>query len=393
MRMKHHFETLAIRTQTARTQYNEHAVPLFLTSSYTFEDAGEGAAIFSGEKEGYMYSRMANPNTDEFAKKMALLEGGEAGVATATGMAAVFSAFGALLKAGDHIVSSASIFGSTRHVIENILPGWNIDFTFVGANETEAWQQAFNSRTKLVYLETPANPTLNLVDIEWLAGLCHENHALLIVDNCFATPYLQQPLKLGADVVLHSATKFLDGQGRVMGGAIIGSEEVIAQCQSFIQKTGPSLSPFNGWILSKSLETLAVRMDRHCYNALKLAEYLESSEEVDQVVYPFLPSFKQYELARKQMRKGGGLVTCRLKGGLDRGRKFLDALSMHSLTANLGDTRSIATHPASTTHQKLSPKQQMQVGITPGLVRFSVGLEHIEDILEDVALAIMESRT
>jgi O-succinylhomoserine sulfhydrylase len=390
--MKHKFETLAIRTQSERSQNKEHSVPLYLTSSYAFSSAEEGAALFSGEQEGHMYSRISNPNSDEFAQKLALLEGGETGIATASGMSAVFSTFGALLKSGDHVVASNSIFGSSHHVIENLLPNWDIQFTFVDILDEQGWINAFKPNTRLVFIETPANPTLDLIDIEWLADLCHKNGALLIVDNCFATPYLQQPLKFGADVVLHSATKFLDGQGRVLGGAIISSSEIIEKCAAFIQKTGPNLSPFNSWVLSKSLETLAVRMDRHCENAWKLAAYLESSLEVDDVVYPFLPSFKQFELATKQMKQGGGLVTCKVKGGVDRGRGFLNALKLHSLTANLGDTRSIATHPASTTHSKLTPEQQSQVGITPGLVRFSLGLEHTDDILEDIEQALENSK-
>jgi O-succinylhomoserine sulfhydrylase len=390
--MKQKFETIAIRTQAERSQNKEHSVPIYLTSSYAFDSAEEGADLFSGASDGHMYSRMSNPNSDEFATKLALLESAEAGVATASGMSAVFSTFGALLKTGDHVISSNSIFGSSHHVIENILPNWDIDFSFVDIKDEEGWKNAFKPNTKLVFVETPANPTLDLIDIEWLAGLCHQNDALLIVDNCFATPYLQQPIKLGADLVLHSATKFLDGQGRVLGGAIVGSKELIEKCTAFIQKTGPTLSPFNSWVLSKSLETLAVRMDRHCENALKLAQYLETNSEVSEVTYPFLPSFSQFELAKKQMKQGGGLVTCKVKGGLNRGRKFLNALKLHSLTANLGDTRSIATHPASTTHSKLSPDQQLQVGITPGLVRFSAGLEHIDDIIQDVEQALKKSK-
>ncbi len=249
-----------------------------------------------------------------------------------------------------------------------------------------------NKNTKLVFIETPANPTLDLVDIQWLANLCHQYDALLIVDNCFATPYLQQPVTLGADIVVHSATKFLDGQGRVMGGAILSSKKIIEKCHLFIQKSGPTLSPFNSWVLSKSLETLAVRMDRHCDNALALATYLESHPEIEKVRYPFLPSFEQYELAKRQMKKGGGLVSCTLRGGVERGRKFLNALELHSLTANLGDTRSIATHPASTTHSKLTSEQQEEVGITPGLLRFSVGLEHIDDIISDIDQALTKSK-
>ena len=386
--MNRKFETIAIRAQSPRSLNKEHSVPLYLTSSYTFESANEGAALFAGEDEGYIYSRVANPNTEEFAKKLALLESAEAAIATATGMSAVFSTFGALLKSGDHIVASGSIFGSSHHVIENIFPNWNISFTFVDIRNEQAWKDAFRPETKLVFVETPANPTLDLIDIEWLANLCHKNGALLVVDNCFATPYLQQPLLLGADIAVHSATKFLDGQGRVLGGVIVSSNEIIEKCAAFIQKSGPTLSPFNAWVLSKSLETLAVRMDRHCKNALKVAEFLQSHPDIETVVYPFLPSFGQYELARRQMKQGGGLVTCTLKGGAERGRKFLDALKLHSLTANLGDTRSIATHPASTTHGKLTPEQQLKAGITPGLVRFSAGLEHIDDIIDDIEQAL-----
>ena len=339
------FETIAIRTQIERSQHKEHSVPLYLTSSYVFESAEEGADLFSGEQDGYMYSRIANPNSDEFAQKLAMLEGGEAAIATASGMSAFFSTFGALLKSGDHVVASNSIFGSSHHVIENIFPNWDIEFTFVDIKKEEEWVNAFKDNTKLVFVEIPANPTLDLIDIAWLAELSHKNGALLIVDNCFATPYLQRPLDFGADIVLHSATKFLDGQGRVLGGAIVSSSKVIEKCAAFIQKTGPNLSPFNSWVLSKSLETLAVRMDRHCENALKLAQYLERHPEVENVVYPFLPDFDQYKLAKKQMKKGGGLVTCKVKGGRERGRNFLNALKLHSLTANLGDTRSMPHIP------------------------------------------------
>lgn len=390
--MKQKFETIAIRAQTQKSQHKEHSVPLYVTSSFAFDNAEEGAALFSGDQEGYMYSRVSNPNSDEFATKLALLEGAEAGVATATGMSAIFSTFGALLKSGDHVVASNSIFGSSHHVIENILPNYNIEYSFIDIQDNKAWENAFQTNTKLVFVETPANPTLDLIDIEWLAELCHKNDTLLVVDNCFATPYLQQPIRFGADIVLHSATKFLDGQGRVMGGAIVGSSGIIEQCKMFITKTGPSLSPFNSWVLSKSLETLAVRMDRHCSNALRVAEYLENNSEIEEVVYPYLPSNDQYQLAKKQMSQGGGLVTCLIKGDVDRGRRFLNALKLHSLTANLGDTRSIASHPASTTHCQLTPEQQLQVGISSGLVRFSAGLEHIDDIIEDIEQALKSSK-
>ena len=391
--MKKHFETLAVRTQLPSSQYHEHSVPLYLTSSYTFDSAEEGADLFSNKQEGYLYSRLGNPNTDEFVQKLALLEGAENGIATATGMAAFFSVLGALLKTGDHVLASGSIFGSSRHVIENILPNWGIDHDFVGIKEADTWEESFKPNTKLVFVETPANPTLNLIDIEWLAGLCHKHGALLVVDNTFATPYLQQPIAFGADLVVHSATKYIDGQGRVLGGVIVGSKQLIETCAHFIHKTGPSLSSFNSWVLSKSLETLAVRMDRHCSNALVLAQYLEKQTEIEQVTYPFLPSFGQFELAQKQMKQGGGLVSCIIKGGIERGRRFLNALELHSLTANLGDTRSIATHPASTTHCKLSPEVQLSLGITPGLIRFSAGLEHIDDIILDIEQALNKSKS
>lgn len=390
--MKRKFETIAIRAQAERSQYKEHSVPLYLTSSYAFDNAEEGANLFSGESDGYMYSRVKNPNTDEFAKKMALLEGAEAGLSTASGMSAIFSTLASMLKSGDHMLSSKSIFGSSHHVIEKILPGWGIETDFVDIGHFENWEKAFKPNTKVVFVETPTNPTLNLIDIQQLADLCHRHKAMLVVDNCFATPYLQRPIEFGADIVVHSATKFLDGQGRVTAGVIVGPKVFIEKCAEFIVKTGPTLSPFNAWVLSKSLETLAVRMDRHCANALALAQYLEGHPEIETVNYPFLSSHKQFELAKKQMQQGGGLVTCEAKGGKDRGRRFLNALQMHSLTANLGDTRSIASHPASTTHCKLSEQEQMSVGITPGLVRFSVGLEHIDDIIADVEQALKTSK-
>lgn len=389
--MKRKFETIAIRTQLEKSQFQEHSIPLYLTSSYAFQSAEEGANLFAGDSDGYMYSRVSNPNSDDFANKLAILEGAEAGIATASGMSAIFSTFAALLKSGDHIIASKSIFGSSHHVIENILPDWGIGHSFVNIKDKTAWMNAFKQNTKLVFVETPANPTLDLIDIQWLANLCSQHNALLVVDNCFTTPYLQQPLAHGADIVVHSATKFLDGQGRVMGGAILSSKRIIEKCHLFIQKSGPTLSPFNSWVLSKSLETLAVRMDRHCENALALATYLQSHPAIEQVRYPFLPSFDQYELAKRQMKKGGGLVSCIVRGGVVKGRIFLNTLRLHSLTANLGDTRSIATHPASTTHSKLSSKQQEEVGITPGLLRFSAGLEHIDDIIADIDQALKKS--
>ena len=387
-----HFETQAIRTQIQQTQQKEHAAPLFLTSSFTFDSAEEGAEIFRGNREGNLYSRFSNPNTSEFIEKLSLLEETETGIATASGMAAVFTSFATFLKSGDHIISSKSIFGNSKYILSTILPKWGIETTYVNLDDHEGWQRAITDKTKLIYIETPANPTLLVADLTFLGQLCKSNNILFVVDNCFATPYLQKPGQFGADLIVHSATKYIDGQGRVLGGAILGAQTVIAPCHDFLRRTGVCLSPFNAWILSKSLETLAVRMERHSANAFTLAQYLEAHEDVDFVIYPHLNSHPQYDLSMQQMKMGGGLVCCQLKGGFERGRKFLNALALHSLTANLGDTRSIATHPASTTHSKLSESEQKEVGISPGLIRFSVGLEHIDDIIYDINQALHKSK-
>ena len=387
-----HIETLAIRTQSAQTQQKEHSVPLYLTSSFTFDNSEEGAALFNGEIEGNLYSRFSNPNSDEFIEKLKLMENTEAGVATATGMAAVFVTFASLLKSGDHIVASSAIFGNSKHIIDSILPDYVIDFSFAEVDNNESWEQAIKPNTKLLFVETPSNPTLKLADLEFLGKLCQANNIIFVVDNCFATPYLQQPNNFGADIIIHSATKYIDGQGRVLGGAILGKEVYVGKCYDHIRRTGASLSPFNAWVLSKSLETLAVRMDRHCSNAEKLYQYLEAHNDVDKVIYPHSPNHHQYDLAKKQMSQGGGLVGCELKGGKERGSRFLNSLRLHSLTANLGDTRSIATHPSSTTHAKLTESEQVAVGITPGFIRFSVGLEHIDDLIDDIEQALKLSR-
>ena len=387
-----HFETLAIRTQIEQTAQKEHATPLYLTSSFTFESAEHGAQLFNNEVEGNLYSRFSNPNTDEFIDKLCLLEGCHSGVATASGMAAVYSSMAAILKQGDHIISSGAIFGNSRYVLTNILPNMGIEYTFVDVDDNEAYEKAIRPNTKMIYVETPSNPTLKSANLTYLGNLCESHGIIFSVDNCFATPYLQQPVKYKADLVIHSATKYIDGQGRVLGGAILGREEHVKSCYDFIRRTGASLSPFNAWVLSKSLETLAVRMDRHCENAGKLAQYLVDHEAVDEVIYPHHKSYKQYDLAKKQMSQGGGLVGCVIKGGVERGSKFLNALKMLSLTANLGDTRSIATHPASTTHSKMSKEDQLSVGITEGFLRFSVGLEHINDIIKDIDHALSKSK-
>jgi len=383
------FETKAIRHQVERTQQNEHSVPIFATSSYLFESAEHARALFAKEAEGNIYSRYSNPNNDEFIDKLCLLEGAEAGISTASGMAAMFVSIASFLNQGDHIVACKSVFGSTHQILTQLLPRWGITHTYVDVNDFEGWEKAINPKTKMFFFETPSNPALDLLDIEKISEIAKAHNILVNVDNCFATPYLQNPIKWGADIVTHSATKFIDGQGRVLGGAILGRKELIDEVIFMGRHTGPAMSPFNGWILSKSLETLAVRMDRHCSNAFELAKFLSNHHEVKTVKYPFLESHPQNTLAKKQMEQGGGIVSFELKGGLSKGRKFLDSLEMLSLTANLGDTRSIATHPASTTHSKLSEEERETVGITPGLVRISTGLENIKDIIEDIDKALI----
>lgn len=392
MDQSNNFETNAIRHQTDRSQYREHSAPIYMTSSFVFEDAAQARGLFQDEIEGDIYSRFSNPNTTELVEKVCQMEGTEDGIATATGMAAMFISMVAYLKQGDHLVASRSVFGSTHQVITQILPKWGISHTYVDIHDQAGFEEAITPNTKMVFVETPSNPGLDLIDLTWLSKLCKRHQVLLNVDNCFATPYIQNPAKLGADIVTHSATKLMDGQGRVMGGLILGSKELMQEARFFLRHTGPSLSPFNAWILSKSLETLAIRVEKHCQNALALARFAEEHEEISQVRYPFLPSHPQHALAREQMRLGGNMVTFEVTGGLSRGSKFLDSLKMISFTANLGDTKTIATHPASTTHSKLSEVEQAEVGITPGLIRVSVGIEHIDDIVADVARALEASK-
>lgn len=387
----HHFETDAIRTQAETSQHNEHAVPLFLTSSYIFDNAEEMRAAFADETERNIYSRFTNPNCSEFIEKLCRMEGAQAGYAFATGMAAVFSTFAALLKSGDHILSCQSIFGSTHTLLTKYFPRWNIATTFAPISAPESWGGLVQDNTRLIYVETPSNPGVDLVDLEWLGEFARNRGILLVVDNCFATPYLQRPIDYGADLVIHSATKFIDGQGRVLGGATVGSTALIEEIYAFSRSAGPAMSPFNAWVLSKSLETLAVRMDRHCDNALRVATFLEDHADVASVKYPFLPSHPQHQIALKQMRAGGGVVSFEVKGGVRRGSRFLDEIKLCSLTANLGDSRTIVTHPASTTHAKLSEDERMAADITPGLIRVSVGLEHHEDIIADLGQALEAS--
>lgn len=386
------FETDAIRAQSERTDYREHSVPLYLTSSFVFDDAEHARALFADEVQGNIYTRYSNPNSNELIDKLCLLEGTEDGIATASGMAAMYCSMAGLLRAGDHVLASRSVFGSTHQILNNLFPRFNIAHTYADIDDPASWESKIQSNTKMIFVETPSNPALDLIDLEWLGKLAKKHNLILNVDNCFATPYLQNPTKWGAHIVTHSATKYIDGQGRVIAGAILGTKELIKEIRYFARHTGPSLSPFNAWVLSKSLETLAVRMEQHCKNALVLAGHLESNPQVAKVKYPFLPSHPQHALAKKQMRLGGGIVTFELKSGIDGGRKFLNSLKMLSHSANLGDTRSIATHPASTTHSKLTNEERMAVGITPGLIRISVGLENIQDIIADVEQAILASK-
>jgi O-succinylhomoserine sulfhydrylase len=382
------FETQAIRTQLERTQYLEHSVPLYLSSSFVFEDAEDMRASFAEEKDRNIYSRFSNPNTTEFVEKICKMEGAEAGYAFATGMAAVYATFTALLNAGDHIVSAGSVFGSTHTLFTKYFPKWNIETSYFDINKPETIEQCIKPKTKILFAESPTNPAVDIIDLELLGKIAKKHNLILIIDNCFATPYIQNPIQFGAHLVVHSATKLIDGQGRVLGGITVGREDLIREIYLFSRNTGPSLSPFNAWILSKSLETLAVRVEKHCENALKVAQFLENHSKVKKVKYPFLKSHPQYEIAKKQMRLGGNIVAFEIEGGIEAGRQFLDKIQLCSLSANLGDTRTIVTHPASTTHSKLTADERLAVSITNGLVRVSVGLETVTDVINDLNQAL-----
>jgi len=386
--MKHHFETEAIRNQIERSQFTEHSVPLYLTSSFVFDDAEDMRASFAEEKEKNLYSRFSNPNTTEFVNKIVAMEKAEAGYAFATGMAAVFSTFGALLNAGDHVVSCRSVFGSTHTLFTKYLPKWNIKTSYFKVDDVALIESLIQPNTKILYAETPTNPAVDILDLELLGIIAKKHNLLLVIDNCFATPYLQNPIDFGADIVIHSATKLIDGQGRVLGGVAVGKSELIREIYLFSRNTGPAMSPFNAWVLSKSLETLAVRVEKHCENALKVASFLENHSKVNLVKYPFLKSHPQYKIAKKQMKLGGNIIAFEAQGGIEKGEIFLNAIKMCSLSANLGDTRTIVTHPASTTHRKLSLKDRLESGITDGLVRVSIGLEHVNDIINDLEQAL-----
>lgn len=386
-----HFETDAIRIQQ-RSNQREHSSALYLSSSFVFESAEEARAMFAEEIQGNIYSRYSNPNSSDLIEKVCRAEGTEDGIATASGMAAMFGSIASLLQQGDHILASRSLFGSTHQLLTRVFPKWGITSTYGDISDYQNWDKLLQSNTKMLFLETPSNPGLEIIDLEWAGKFAAAHGLILVVDNCFATPYLQQPAKWGAHLVTHSATKYIDGQGRVLGGLILGRKELIDEVRFFTRHTGPSLSPFNAWILSKSMETLALRMDRHCENAEKVARYFEGCPHLEKVNYPFLPSHQQHDLAIKQMKAGGGILTLTVKGGLQRAQRFIDKLQMISITPNLGDSRSIVTHPASTTHSKLSAEERQKVGITDGLIRLSVGLEHYEDILQDVERALEQSK-
>lgn len=382
-------ETLAIRNQTERTQYLEHSTPLFLTSSFVFEDAEDMRASFAEEKDRNIYSRFSNPNVSEFIEKMVLLENAEDGVGFATGMAAVYNTLVTFLEAGDHIVSASSVFGSTHTLFTKYLPKWNIETTYFNISEPETIESKIQPNTKILFVETPTNPGVEIVDLEFLGDLAKKHNLLLIVDNTFATPIIQNPIDFGAHLVIHSATKLIDGQGRALGGVTVGSKELIREIYLFSRNTGSSLAPFNAWIFSKSLETLSIRVEKHSENALKVAQFLESHSSVSSVKYPFLPSHPQYQIAKKQMKLGGNIIAFELNGGKDAGKKFIDSIKLFSISANLGDTRTIVTHPATSTHSKLNATELAEANLTEGLIRISVGLEHIDDIITELNTAFL----
>lgn len=386
--MSEHPITQAVRTRVERTNEMEHSSPLFLTSSFCFDNAEDMRAAFADESDDNIYSRFSNPSVQEFIDKVCALEGAESGFATASGMSAIFSTFMTFLSAGDHMISFNAIFGSTHTIITKYLPKWGIEYDYIDVNAVEDLKNLIRPNTKFIYLETPTNPGLDIVDIQKVVEIAHAAGVMVIVDNCFATPIFQRPIEFGVDLVIHSATKWMDGQGRMLGGVIVGKKSLIKDIYAFCRSAGPALSPFNAWILSKSLETLEVRMERHASNALVIAKALEGHEKISWVKYPFLESHPHYEIAKKQMSSGGGVVCFELKGGIESGRNFLNSLKCFSMTANLGDSRSIASHPASTTHAKLTDAERAAVNITPGLIRLSIGLEKVDDLIKDILQAL-----
>jgi O-succinylhomoserine sulfhydrylase len=388
MSLKNKNETNAIRTQLARSPFLEHSNPLYLTSSFVFEDAEDMRASFAEEKERNIYSRFSNPNNAELVEKMCKLEGAEAGHTFATGMGAIFSTFAALLNSGDRILSARAVFGSTHSLFTKVFPKWQIETSYFDASDIEHLEDFILPQTKILYIESPTNPGLQILDLAYLGKIAQKHNLIFIVDNCFATPYLQQPIKFGADLAIHSATKLIDGQGRVLGGITIGRADLIKEIYLFSRNSGPSLSPFNAWVLSKSLETLSVRVEKHCDNAEKLAEFLNNHPKVVDTRYPFLKNHPQYALAKKQMERGGNIIAFEVDGGVQGGRNFIDEIKMCSLTSNLGDTRTTITQPSLTTHSKLIVEERQHVDIPDGLIRVSVGLEHIDDIIADIDQAL-----
>ena len=390
---KYDIQTRSIRVGQTRTQENEHSEPIFLTSSFVFDNAAEAAARFSGEEPGNIYSRFTNPTVRTFEERLAAMEGGDRCIATSSGMSAILTTCMALLKSGDHIVSAKNIFGTTVALFSKILGKFNISTMYVPLSDYDAWAAAMRPETKILFLETPSNPMAEIADIRRLATLAHENNCLLVVDNCFCTPALQQPLRLGADYVIHSATKYLDGQGRCIGGAIVGpAKQMEEDILIFLRTAGPTMSAFNAWVFLKGLETLNIRMQAHCQNAQKVAEWLSIQKGVKKVHYPGLPSHPQYELAQRQQSGAGGMVSFDIDGGREMAWKFIDATSIFTITANLGDVKSTVTHPATTTHHRVTPEERAQVGITDSLIRLSVGHEAIDDLLRDLDIALTAAR-
>ena len=384
MEQKYQPETLAVRAGTARSQFNEHSEALYLTSSYVFDSAAQAAARFSGEEDGNVYSRFTNPTVAAFQERLAALEGAESCVATASGMSAILSLVMAFCSAGDHVVASTSLFGATQQLLGTIMPRFGVQTTFVSQTSVSAWEAAIRPETKLLFLETPSNPLTEIADVSALVALAHARGILVAVDNCFCTPILQRPLELGADLVVHSATKFLDGQGRVLGGAVVGAKKLTDEVLKFLRTAGPTLSAFNAWVLLKGLETLKIRLEAQAANALQLARWLELHPKVARVYYPGLESHPQHELAKRQQKSGGAIVAFEVKGGRAEAWQVIDHCQLLSITANLGDTKTTLTHPASTTHGRITPEQRAAGGITEGLLRVAVGLEAVVDLQNDL---------
>lgn len=383
------FDTRAVRGGQVRTAEQEQSEPLFLSSSFTFDSAAQAAARFAGEEPGNIYSRFTNPTVRTFEQRLAGLEGGVACVATSSGMAAINAMCMALLRSGDHVICSRGVFGTTTSLLTKVLPKFGVHTTFVGPTDYAGWQESIRPETRLLFLETPSNPLTEVADIAWLAGLAHEHDALLVVDNCFCTPALQRPLELGADLIIHSATKYLDGQGRCVGGAVVGDEKRVGEdIFGMLRTAGPSMSPFNAWVFSKGLETLRLRMRAHSENAQALAEWLQGHPRVTRVNYPGLPDHAQHELARRQQDGFGGILSFEVDGGRAGAWAVVDGTEMISITANLGDVKSTITHPASTTHGRISQEERDASGITEGLLRISVGLEDVEDLQADLDRAL-----